>query len=179
MVNYRIRLRQYKPDDLEQTVHIWHASKRVAFPYVEIQQRYTLAEDMAYFRDVVVRECIVWLAEVDGRIAGLLAIRGDYIDQLFVAVEQQRQGIGSVLLQKAREHSPYSLRLHTFQKNARARAFYEKHSFQAIRFGRSPAPENEPDVEYQWWPERPMPLHSVPVSSDQALQEGCHKADIR
>jgi len=107
---------------------------------------------MAYFRAIVAAECVVWLAEVEGHLAGLLAIKDDYIDQLFVAVERQRQGVGTALLQKAREHSPRGLRLSTFQKNALARAFYEKHGFKALRFGHSPAPENEPDVEYQWWP---------------------------
>ena len=71
------------------------------------------------------------------------------------AVERQRQGVGTALLQKAREQSPRGLRLLTFQKNATARAFYEKHGFQVIRYGHSPAPENEPDVEYQWRPPAP------------------------
>jgi ribosomal protein S18 acetylase RimI-like enzyme len=147
-----IHIRRYVPADLIQTVRLWHASKRDAFPYVPVQQRYTLAEDTTYFREVVAVECIVWLAEVAGRLAGLLALRDDYIDQLFVAVGLQRQGVGTALLQKAREHSPQRLRLHTFQKNAPARAFYEKHGFKAVRFGYSAAPENEPDVEYQWHP---------------------------
>src|SRR5438128_893089 len=86
-------------------------------------------------------ECVVWLAEVAGHLAGLLAIKDDYIDQLFVAVGLQRQGVGTALLLKAREHSPHRLRLYTFQKNAPARAFYEKHGFKAMRFGDSPAPE--------------------------------------
>ena len=147
-----IHIRRYQPDDLAQTVSVWRASKRHAFPYVAVQQRYTLAEDTAYFRDVVAVECVVWLAEVAGRIAGLLALKNEYIDQLFVAVELQRQGVGTALLQKAREQSSRGLRLFTFQKNATARAFYEKHGFQVIRYGHSPAPENEPDVEYQWRP---------------------------
>jgi ribosomal protein S18 acetylase RimI-like enzyme len=97
---------------------------------------------------------VVWLAQVGGRLAGLVALKEDFIDQLYVAVEQQRRGVGTALLQKARELSPAGLRLYTFQKNLSARAFYEKHGFQAIRYGVSPAPEREPDVEYHWRPER-------------------------
>ena len=92
-----IHLRQYSPKDLAQTVRLWRASRRDAFPYVEVQQRSTLAEDMAYFRAIVAVECVVWLAEVEGHLAGLLAIKDDYIDQLFVAVEWQRQGVGTAL----------------------------------------------------------------------------------
>ena len=107
-MNTTIHLRQYSPKDLAQTVRLWRASRRDAFPYVEVQQRYTLAEDMAYFQAIVVVECMVWLAEVEGHLAGLLAIKDDYIDQLFVAVELQRQGVGTALLQKARER-PFEL----------------------------------------------------------------------
>lgn len=147
-----VHLRRYTPGDLEPTVYLWHTSKRAAYPYIAVQQRYTLAEDTAYFRDVVTVQCVVWLAEVAGRLAGLIALQEDFIDQLYVAVEQQRRGVGTALLQKAREHSPAGLRLYTFQKNLSARAFYEKHGFQAVRYGVSPAPEHEPDVEYHWRP---------------------------
>jgi putative acetyltransferase len=145
-----VEVRSYKPDDLEAVVALWRASKQDAFPYVEAQQRYTLEEDAAYFRHVVAVENEVWIAEVDGRLAGLLAIRGDFIDQIYVAVDRKRSGVGSALLQKARSLSPVGLRLFTFQRNAPARAFYEKHGFVAVRFGINPPPENEPDVEYRW-----------------------------
>src|SRR5260370_18039498 len=116
-MNHTIYLRPYSPEDIVQTVRLWHASKRDAFPYVEVQQRYAMAADMAFLGAIVAAECVVWLAEVEGHLAGLLAIKDDYIDQLFVAVERQRQGVGTALLQKAREHSPRGLRLSTFQKN--------------------------------------------------------------
>lgn len=145
-----VEVRPYKPDDLEAVVALWRASKRDAFLYVESQQSYTLEEDTAYFRHIVAVENEVWIAEVDGRLTGLLAIRGDFIDQLYVAVDVKRSGVGSALLQKARSLSPAGLRLFTFQRNTAARAFYEKHRFVAVRFGISPPPENEPDVEYRW-----------------------------
>src|SRR5207244_1309411 len=131
-----VDIRRYRAPDLAETVAVWRASKRDAFPYVAVQQHYTLADDTAYFRDVVAVQCLVWLAEASGRIAGLLALKDDLIDQLFVAIDQQRRGIGTALLATAREHSPGGLRLYTFQKNGAARAFYEKHGFHAVRFGR-------------------------------------------
>jgi len=148
----RIDVRPYRASDLEQTVAMWRASKRAAFPYVAVQQIYTLQDDTDYFRDVIAPECEVWLAVAGEQILGLLALRDDLIDQLFVAVDGQRQGVGSALLAKARERSPDQLRAYTFQKNGPARAFYEKHGFQIIRSGISPPPENEPDLEYMWRP---------------------------
>ena len=147
-----VEVRPYRASDLEQTVAMWRASKQAAFPYVAVQQIYTLQNDTDYFRDVIAPECQVWLAADGEQVLGLLALRDDLIDQLFVAVDRQRLGVGSALLAKARERSPDQLRAYTFQKNGPARAFYEKHGFEIIRSGISPPPENEPDLEYLWWP---------------------------
>ena len=61
-----------------------------------------------------------------------------------------KRGVGTALLQKAREHSPGQLRLFTFRRNNAARVFYERNGFSVVAFGVSPAPESEPDVEYRW-----------------------------
>ncbi|MGD2078011.1 MAG: GNAT family N-acetyltransferase [Chloroflexota bacterium] len=148
----QLNIRPYRPDDLAATVAMWRASKRAAFSYVKIQQIYTLQMDTDYFRDVIAQECDVWLAVDGDQILGLLALRDDLLDQLFVAVDAQRQGVGSALLAKARRLSPDQLRAYTFQKNRSARAFFEKHGFEIVRTGLSPPPENEPDIEYMWRP---------------------------
>jgi GNAT superfamily N-acetyltransferase len=147
-----LRLRPYAAEDLEETVALWHESKRAAFPFSKAQQRWTLADDRARFRDVVAVEHAIWLAELGGRIAGFLAIRGDFVDQLFVRTDLQRRGVGTALLRRAAELSPGGLRLFTFQRNTPGRSFYEKHGFRAVKFGVSPPPECEPDVEYRWDP---------------------------
>jgi ribosomal protein S18 acetylase RimI-like enzyme len=147
-----MNIRPYRSTDLAQAVAMWRASKQAAFPYVAVQQLYTLQNDTDYFRDVVAQECEVWLATDQEHILGLLALRDDLIDQLFVAIDAQRQGVGGALLVKARERSPDQLRAYSFQKNSSARAFYEKHGFRIVRSGISPPPENEPDYEYMWRP---------------------------
>jgi hypothetical protein len=42
--------------------------------------------------------------------------------------------------------------LYTFSANAGGRLCYEKNGFVPVRFGVSPAPESEPDVEHHWRP---------------------------
>jgi ribosomal protein S18 acetylase RimI-like enzyme len=84
------------------------------------------------------------------QLVGVLVLEAPWIRHFAVFPDYQRQGIGSVLLRRARELSPRELRLFTFQRNDKARAFYEKHGFTAVAFGISPAPELEPDVEYRW-----------------------------
>jgi len=143
-------IRAYLDQDFEALTELWHHVNRASYPYVAVHQAYTLEEARAYFRERVLGECRVWLAvDGDGPL-GLIAVKEDWIDQLCVAPVAQRQGIGAALLARIREVSPIGLRLFTFQKNLAARSFYEKHGFRPVRFGVSPPPENEPDVEYHW-----------------------------
>jgi GNAT superfamily N-acetyltransferase len=79
-----------------------------------------------------------------------MAMNGDFIDQLYIHPDHWRRGIGSALLEFARRQSPQHLWLFTLQVNLNARAFYERRGFTAEKFGVSPEPECEPDVEYHW-----------------------------
>jgi ribosomal protein S18 acetylase RimI-like enzyme len=87
---------------------------------------------------------------MDGRPVAFMAMHADFIDHLYIHPEFQRRGIGQALLNFAREKSPDHVWLYTLQINVHARAFYEKNGFVAEKFGVSPSPENEPDVEYHW-----------------------------
>jgi ribosomal protein S18 acetylase RimI-like enzyme len=79
-----------------------------------------------------------------------MAMRNDFIDHLYIHPNYQNRGIGKALLALAHRHSPQHVWLYTLQINTNARAFYEKNGFVAEKFGMSPPPENEPDVEYHW-----------------------------
>ncbi len=60
------------------------------------------------------------------------------------------KGIGSLLLAHALRTLPLPLRLYTFQANAGARRFYERHGFCAIKFTDGQANEERcPDVLYE------------------------------
>ena len=131
---------------------MWHASKRQAFRYVEAQQRHTLEDDRDYFQRMVLPGGDVWVAQGEHGLLGFMALQSDLIDLLFVAVQAQGQGVGTVLVNKAKAQSPYGLRAYTFQRNKVARAFFKKQSFTEIGFGVSPPPEEEPDVELVWVP---------------------------
>ncbi|MDX2166189.1 MAG: GNAT family N-acetyltransferase [Deltaproteobacteria bacterium] len=166
-----IALRPYREADLDTAVAMWRRSMRTAYPYVAEIQRHSADDDRTFFRDHVAVECAVELAEVDGRIAGLLAQRGEWVDQLFVDVDHQRRGVGSTLLDAAKRRAPTGLRLFTFRRNAPARAFYARHGFGLVGFGVSPAPENAPDVELAWPAARVTP----PLQLDTPFTElvGC------
>ena len=149
-----LRVRRYRDDDFEPIVRLWIETKADAYPYLPLEQTYSWDDNAGFFRDVITASCEIWIAEDERGPAGFLAIRESYIDRLYIHPTRQREGVGSRLLQKAQELSPCGLELHTHQKNESACRFYEKHGMEAVHFGISPAPESEPDVEYQWRPNR-------------------------
>ncbi len=129
---------------------LWSRSKQRAYPWLAVEQTHTPAEDFAYFVGTLCARSEVWLALHGERIVGLLALEGSHIDQLYVEPGEQGSGVGSRLLEHAKSLQPAGLSLFTFQRNARARTFYEARGFRAVRFGVSAAPESEPDVRYEW-----------------------------
>jgi putative acetyltransferase len=149
-----IAVRRFSEADFHDLVRRWHETNLVSYPYSAEHQRHTLEDATIFFRERILAECDVWVAEMRGARAGLIAIQAPWIRHLAVFPEHQRNGIGTELLRKARERSPHELRLYTFQRNHPARAFYDHHGFVAVAFGTSPPPESEPDVEYCWSPDR-------------------------
>jgi GNAT superfamily N-acetyltransferase len=74
-----------------------------------------------------------------------------WIDQLYLHPSVVGRGIGSRFIESAKDSLGSPIRLYTFQENAGARRFYERHGFRAIAF--SDGADNEehsPDVLYEW-----------------------------
>ena len=111
---------------------------------------HTPGEDRAFYRTQVFPACQIWGAEKQSKLVGIIAFRQDWIDQLYVLPDAQGHGVGSDLLQVAQDAFP-SLNLWTFQRNLRARRFYEANGFVAVRETNGAAnEEKEPDVLYRW-----------------------------
>ena len=146
----QFRIRPYHPEDFDRVTILWRISREKSLPEFQMMKGHFFYEDQHYFQNHILKENQVWVAEADGRPVAFLAMNGDFIDQLYIHPDYWRQGIGQALLHFARERSPEHLWLYTLQVNVNARAFYEKNGFVAEKFGVSPPPESEPDVEYHW-----------------------------
>jgi GNAT superfamily N-acetyltransferase len=111
---------------------------------------HTPDEDRDFWSVHVFRDCVVWGAEEEGALVGVIAFREDWIDQLYVLPRAQGRGVGNRLLDVAKSAFP-QLSLWTFQRNASARRFYEAHGFVAVDQTDGAAnEEREPDVLYRW-----------------------------
>jgi GNAT superfamily N-acetyltransferase len=108
------------------------------------------AEDRCYFRERVFTACEVWGAFDDAVLLALVAFREGWIDQLYVLPPYQGRGVGTGLLRVAQKSSA-RLQLWTFQRNVRARRFYEARSFVLVReTDGARNDEQEPDALYLW-----------------------------
>jgi ribosomal protein S18 acetylase RimI-like enzyme len=143
-------IRDYQPRDFDAVTILWRIAREKSLPEFQKSKGHFFYEDQDYFRDHVLKDEKVLVVEMNERPVAFMAIRDDFIDHLYVHPDYQKRGIGQVLLDYARQLSPDHLWLYTLQINKNARSFYEKNGFVAEKFGFSPPPENEPDVEYHW-----------------------------
>jgi GNAT superfamily N-acetyltransferase len=150
-------IRPFQDGDEPAVVEVWHRSGLARYTFLPTWQAFELAEARRVFREVIRPRCRIWVGTRDARVVAYVAMKGSYIDRMYVDPDEWRKGWGTRLLELAKQLSPGGLELHTHQQNAGARAFYERHGFTAVRFGTSPPPESAPDVEYHWRPAAAAP----------------------
>ncbi|WP_234683866.1 GNAT family N-acetyltransferase [Bradyrhizobium monzae] len=111
---------------------------------------HTPDDDRWFYRERIFPTCRVW-GRFDGdELCGIIAVRDDWIEQLYVLPAAQGRGIGTDLLDIAKGASK-RLELWTFQRNAPARRFYEARGFrQAEETDGARNEEKEPDARYVW-----------------------------
>ena len=136
----------YEPKYAEQTVEMWRNSKEEAIGQKELHS----IESHIYFLNHILPERFqIELALIGEKVVGFIAYNEEEINQLYVHIDYQEMGIGTVLLNKAKTQAKDKLRLYTFEVNEMAQKFYEKNGFKIIGRGH----ENEeklPDILYQW-----------------------------
>jgi len=111
---------------------------------------HTPDEDRWFYRERVFPTCRVWGHFDDDMLSGIIAFRDGWIEQLYVRPAAQGRGIGTELLDIAKGASE-RLELWTFQRNARARRFYEARGFRlAEETDGARNEEKEPDARYVW-----------------------------
>lgn len=148
-------LRRARPEDAAELAVILRTALRAAMP--SLPELHTPDDDHRFLRDVVLPNEEVWVAEVDGSRAGFAALGSrdgdDYLQHLYVAPGHQRRGLGTELIERAKERRPNGFRLWVFQENDNARRFYEKHGLGVVELtDGSGNEEREPDALYEWVP---------------------------
>ncbi|MFH9851464.1 GNAT family N-acetyltransferase [Streptomyces althioticus] len=146
------RIRVAVEEDASVVARIHMTSRSATMPYLPPQKR-DHEQVSRWVRDVVLRRCRTWVAVRRAEIVGYAALDGDMLDHLYLRPDVRRQGIGTLLLDEVRRHSPEGVVLHVFQQNIGARAFYERHGFTVLDTSDgSRNMENLPDMTLRWTP---------------------------
>jgi len=143
-------IRKYTKADLDRTSIVWLRSGQAEYQYLVQFQKLNQSSAKDVFRRLIQDKCKIWVFELNDDVIGFMALDRNYIDRLYIDPENQGQGIGSRLIEYAKEMYPDGLVLNTHLQNTRARLFYEARGFKVVSYGLSPPPESMPDVKYRW-----------------------------
>jgi GNAT superfamily N-acetyltransferase len=152
-----LALRAARPGDAGPLARLFLASRRAALP--GLREPWDEPAVAGWMLETLIGRHSVLLAEKpDGPVAyaGFGAAEGvPTLFHLYVAPGAWRRGLGSRLLRVAMLCAPGRLRLHAFQRNHAARAFYAWHGFAEIALGDAAAnEEGEADVLLEWTADR-------------------------
>jgi ribosomal protein S18 acetylase RimI-like enzyme len=145
-----VKIRPVEPGDTESVADVYLAAL-AGMTY--LPDLWTEAESREFIRAVMLPNNEVWVAEEDGRVIGFAGLGDDILRHLWVEPAAQNRGIGTALLERAKERRPDGFELWVFQKNVGARRLYERHGFTLVKLtdGRANE-EQEPDALYEWRP---------------------------
>ena len=146
-----MRLRRAGVEEGQDIAGLWLRSRAASEPYIP-PPVHSVEEVRAWFDQVILPRREVWVADNGDAIVGLLVLADEWIDQLYVEPSLTGRGIGGQLMAVAKQERPTALRLWTFEANAGARRFYERHGFVAVASTTGDNEEGAPDVCYQWRP---------------------------
>jgi GNAT superfamily N-acetyltransferase len=141
-------LRQLALSDMGAAARLHRLAFDQAMPW--LVGLHTPDEDRWFYRERIFATCRVWGRFDDDLLSGIIAFRDGWVEQLYVLPASQGRGIGTELLEVAK-HACERLELWTFQRNARARRFYEARGFTRVEQSDGARnEEKEPDARYLW-----------------------------
>jgi len=129
--------------------HLWLRSRYASIPAIP-PPVHSDDEVREWFASAVLPRQELWVIEVDEGLVALLVLDNRWLAQLYVDPELTGRGLGSRLVNLAKELHPNGLDLWTFQSNVGARRFYVQHGFAALETTDGANEEGAPDVHYQW-----------------------------
>jgi ribosomal protein S18 acetylase RimI-like enzyme len=138
----------YSTEYADELVQMWRKSFEQA---VGISDPHPLADQLRALEEKIVPEHRVRLVldKETMAVIGFLASTPNIVSHLYVHVEYQNKGIGSRLLNLAKQESDGSLRLFTLKSNTNAQRFYESQGFRVVGRGFEEFWQLE-DIEYEW-----------------------------
>jgi GNAT superfamily N-acetyltransferase len=141
-------IRPAKPADAAAIAEVHLAAFRATYAFPPAHRD---EEVRAWVGEHLLPETETWVAELDRAVVAYCSLGNGWVEHLYVAPGHTGRGTGSRLIELAKERQPSGLQLWTFQVNAGARLFYERHGFRPVEMTDGAAnEERQPDVRYAW-----------------------------
>jgi putative acetyltransferase len=146
-----VRLRRYDARDEDAAIALWLRTWQAAYPALDFVER--LDWWRARWRSELLPSAEIAVAEAEGDIVGFVTVDPNtlYLDQIVVAPERWRAGIGAALIDEAKHLSPRGLDLDVNTDNARAISFYGTQGFSIGGAGVNPI-SGKPVHRMRWRP---------------------------
>jgi GNAT superfamily N-acetyltransferase len=144
-----VEIRPATTEDATEVADLYLRSRRASFPAIPASV-HPDDDVREHFATTVLPSCETWVAEEEGALVGILVLNGSWVDHLYVDAGRTAHGVGTLLLDHAKQQRPDGLDLWAFQANTGARRFYERHGFVAVEETDGDNEEGAPDVRYRW-----------------------------
>jgi len=145
-----VELRPATPDDLTAIADLFLRVRAAAVPGMPpIVQ--TSEEVHGYVGGWDLSKRDVWVASTADGLAAFMVVEDDWLHSLYVAPEQQRAGLGGLLLDVVQTLRPNGFCLWVFESNTPARNFYARRGCVELeRTDGSANEERSPDLKLAW-----------------------------
>lgn len=117
-------IRKFEKKDINAVMKIWKNENIRAHNF--IAKKYW-QDNYEYVKDILPK-ADVYVYILDEKIVGFVGVNKNYIEGIFIDINNQHSGIGTSLLDKIKENKD-NLTLSVYKKNENAISFYEKNNF--------------------------------------------------
>lgn len=117
-------IRKFEKKDINAVMKIWKNENIRAHNFIAKEY---WQDNYEYVKDILPK-ADVYVYILDEKIVGFVGVNKNYIEGIFIDINNQHSGIGTSLLDKIKENKD-NLTLSVYKKNENAISFYEKNNF--------------------------------------------------
>ena len=117
-------IRKFEKNDINAVMEIWVNENIRTHNFIAKEY---WKDNYEYVKDILPKADI-YVYILDEQVVGFVGVNNNYVEGIFVGINNQHSGIGTSLLDRIKE-SKDNLTLNVYKKNANAIKFYEKNNF--------------------------------------------------
>lgn len=117
-------IRKFEKNDINAVMEIWVNENIRTHNFIAKEY---WKDNYEYVKDILPKADI-YVYILDEQVVGFVGANNNYVEGIFVDINNQHSGIGTSLLDRIKENKD-NLTLNVYKKNANAIKFYEKNNF--------------------------------------------------